>query len=211
MITLYTWGTPNGHKISIMLEELGIPYEVCTVNLGRDEQFKPEFLAVAPNNKIPALVDHDAEGGPLALFESAAILTYLAEKYGRFLPSTGHARYQTLVWLNWQMGGVGPIFGQVGFFAVRAAEKSVLAIERFVTESDRLLAVLDQQLQQHAYVAGDEYSIADMALYPWVAACQGYLQAPLAASMATKPAVLRWLALMASRPAVQRGMQIPLV
>jgi len=211
MITLYTWGTPNGHKISIMLEELGIPYEVRAVNLGQNEQFTPEFLAVAPNNKIPAIVDHDTEGGSLALFESAAILTYLAEKYGRFLPAAGHARYQTLIWLNWQMGGVGPIFGQVGFFAVRATEKSALAIERFVTESERLLDVLDKQLLQHAYVAGDEYSIADMALYPWVAACQGYLQAPLGDIIATKPAVLRWLAMIADRPAVQRGMKIPVV
>jgi GST-like protein len=211
MITLYTWTTPNGRKISIMLEELGIPYQIRTVNISKDEQFTPEFLAVSPNNKIPAIVDDEAEGGALSIFESAAILTYLAEKHGKFLPASGAARYKVLEWLNWQMGGIGPIFGQLGFFAVRSSEKSPLAIQRFIEESDRLLGVLDKQLSQYAYAAGDEYSIADMALYPWVFAAKTFLKDVMTASFATKPHVVRWLDLVGSRPAVQRGMHVPQV
>lgn len=208
MIRLFTWTTPNGRKISIMLEELGWPYEVHPVNIGKDEQFRPEFLAISPNNKIPAIVD-DADGTPLTIFESGAILTYLAEKSGQFLASSGPARYKALEWLYWQVGGVGPIFGQLGFFAVRSTEKAPLAIQRFTEESDRLLGVMERQLSAQPYLAGPDYSIADMATYPWVQAASTYLKAPLAESLATKPAVRDWLQRVGERPAVQRGMAVP--
>jgi GST-like protein len=167
MVTLYTWTTPNGRKIPIMLEELGWRYEVKPVNIGRDEQFTPEFLAISPNNKIPAIVDGEAEGGSLSVFESGAILTYLAEKSGRFLAGSGPARYKTLEWLHWQIGGLGPMLGQLGFFAKRAEEKAPLAIARFTQEADRLLAVMDRRLAEAEYLGGADYSIADMAAYPW--------------------------------------------
>ncbi len=211
MITLYTWTTPNGRKISIMLEELGVAYQVHTINLSQNEQFSPEFLKVSPNNKIPAIVD-DAplDGGPpLSVFESGAILTYLAEKHGQFLNQSGESRYKALEWLNWQMGGLGPMLGQLGFFAVRSSEKSELAITRFTEESDRLLTVLDQRLAEVTYLAGDEYSIADIAIYPWVYAATTFLNSVLATSFETKPALQRWLTLIGRREAVQRGMQIP--
>jgi GST-like protein len=144
MITLYTWTTPNGRKASIGLEEAGLAYEVRPVNIGKNEQFAPEFLKVSPNNKIPAIVDRDVKGDPLAVFESGAILIYLAEKSGRLLPTSGPARFKTLEWLFWQVGGPGPMLGQLGFFAVRSKEKSKLAIDRFTDESDRLLGVMDK-------------------------------------------------------------------
>ncbi|KQQ33369.1 glutathione S-transferase [Duganella sp. Leaf126] len=209
MLTLYTWTTPNGRKIPIMLEELGLPYEIKTVNLGKDEQFSPAFLAISPNNKIPALVDHGAEGGPLSIFESAAILVYLADKTGKLLPAAGPARYKVLEWLSWQIGGLGPILGQVGFFEIHSPEKSALASKRFLEESDRLLGVLDKQLSQHTYVAGDDYSIADIACYPWVAVIDDALKPALGARLAGKPHVRRWMDLLAARPAVQRGMALP--
>ena len=146
MIKLYTWSTPNGRKIPIMLEECGLPYTVVPVNIGKDEQFDPDFLKVSPNNKIPAIVDDEAEGGPLSVFESGAILTYLAEKTGRFLAPSGPARYKALEWLHWQMGGLGPMLGQLGFFAVRSDEKAPLAIKRFTDEADRLLRVMNKRL-----------------------------------------------------------------
>jgi len=211
MITLYTWTTPNGRKPAILLEELGVPYEVKPVNLGKNEQFSAEFLAVSPNNKIPAIVDHDAEGGPLALFESGAILIYLAEKYGRFLDVSGPGRYRALQWLNWQIGGLGPMFGQLGFFALRSEEKSPLAIQRFTEESDRLLTVMNTQLESTAYLAGDDYTIADIATYAWTLSATTFLKEPLAESLKTKPAVFRWLEQVGARPAVQRGMQVPKV
>jgi len=211
MITLYTWTTPNGRKISILLEELGIPYQAKIVNLQKNEQFEPEFLKVAPNNKIPAIVDDEAEGGALSIFESGAILTYLAEKYGRFLGTTVAERYKTLEWLYWQMSSVGPIFGQLGFLAVRSPEKSPLAIQRFVEEAERLLAVLDKQLSISTYVAGENYTIADIAIYPWIFAAKTFLKDVLNDSFANKLALARWLALIESRPAVQRGMLVPQV
>src|SRR5208337_3912496 len=162
MIELYTWTTPNGRKASIMLEEVGLPYRVHPVNIGRQEQFDPAFVAISPNSKIPTIVDNDAPGGPLSVFESGAILIYLAEKSGRLLASGGAERYKALEWLNWQMGGIGPMFGQLGFYAIRSTEKSALAIERFTEESQRLLAVIDRRLQESAYLAGDDYSIADI-------------------------------------------------
>ncbi|MGQ3090981.1 MAG: glutathione S-transferase N-terminal domain-containing protein [Methylophilus sp.] len=209
MINLYTWATPNGRKISIMLEELGVDYTVSPVDLGKLAQFSPAFTAISPNNKIPAIVDNGAEGAPIAIFESGAILTYLADKSGQFLAAHGQARYDALAWLHWQTSSLGPMLGQLGFFAVRSEEKAALAITRFSEEADRLLTVLENQLQVHAYVAGDEYSIADIACYPWVMAATTYLKQVLKESLATKPAIQRWLQQVAARPAVQRGMAIP--
>jgi GST-like protein len=211
MIKLYTWTTPNGRKVSIMLEELGLPYEVHAVNIGKHEQFSPEFLAVSPNNKIPAIVDDEAEGGPLSIFESGAILTYLAEKTGRLLPPSGPGRYKALEWLHWQMGGLGPMLGQLGFFGVRSSEKAPLAIKRFTEEADRLLGVMDQRLAKAAYLGGEAYSIADIAAYPWTLAATTFLGEILADSLKTKPAVHRWLKQVGDRPAVKRGMEIPKV
>jgi len=209
MITLYTWTTPNGRKASIMLEELGLPYEVRPINIGKNEQFAPDYLKISPNNKIPAIVDNDAEGGPLALFESGAVLTYLAEKTGRFLAASGPARYQAMEWLYWQVGGPGPMLGQLGFFALRAEEKAPLPIKRFTAEADRLLTVMDRRLSESEYLAGAEYTIADIATYPWTLAATTFLGAVLAESLKTKPAIHRWLQTVGARPAVQRGMQIP--
>ncbi|HTH45653.1 MAG TPA: glutathione S-transferase N-terminal domain-containing protein [Oxalicibacterium sp.] len=208
MITLYTWTTPNGRKPAIMLEELGWPYQLRPVNLGKNEQFDPSFLAISPNNKIPALVDDEAEGGPLSLFESGAILNYLADKSGRFLDAAGRGRYEALAWLHWQIGNLGPMLGQLGYFAVRADEKSPQAIKRFTEEGERLLAVMETRLAQSAYLGGDDYTIADIAAYPWTLAATDYLKDVLAESMQSKPAVRRWLDTVGARPAVQRGMAI---
>ena len=209
MIQLYTWGTPNGRKIPIMLEELGLPYAVHPVNIGKDEQFAPAFLAISPNNKIPAIVDDDAPGGPLAIFESGAILVYLAETTGRFLSGSGPARYKALEWVFWQVGGLGPMLGQLGFYAVRSQEKAPLPIKRFTEEADRLLSVLDRRLSEARYLAGDEYTIADIATYAWTLAATTFLGEVLKESMETKPEVARWLKLVGERPAVQRGMAVP--
>jgi GSH-dependent disulfide-bond oxidoreductase len=209
MINLYTWATPNGRKISIMLEELGVDYTVSPVDLGQLAQFSASYTAISPNNKIPAIVDSGAEGAPITIFESGAILTYLADKSGQFLAAHGQARYNALAWLHWQTSSLGPMLGQLGFFAVRSEEKSALAISRFSEEADRLLNVLEKQLQAHAYVAGEEYSIADMACYPWVFAATAYLKQVLKDSLAAKPAIQRWLQQVGARPAVQRGMAIP--
>ena len=211
MITLYTWTTPNGRKVPILLEELGLPYEVHAVNLGKDEQHAPAFLAISPNGKIPAIVDDATEGGSLALFESGAILTYLAEKTGRFLAASGPERFKALEWLHWQIGGLGPMLGQLGFFAIRSTEKSALAIDRFTAEADRLLGVMERRLAEVPYLAGEAYSIADMAAYPWTVAAATFLKPVLAESMAKKPAVNRWLAQVGERPAVVRGMDVPKV
>ncbi|MGU3454171.1 MULTISPECIES: glutathione S-transferase N-terminal domain-containing protein [Methylobacterium] len=209
MITLYTWSTPNGRKIPIMLEECGLPYTVLPVNIGKDEQFAPDFLKVSPNNKIPAIVDNEAEGGPLSVFESGAILTYLAEKTGHFLAPSGPARYKALEWLHWQMGGLGPMLGQLGFFAVRSDEKAPLAIKRFTDEADRLLHVMDKRLGEEAYLAGADYSIADIACYAWTVAATSFLKEPLAGTLGDVPNVHAWLARVGERPAVRRGMEVP--
>ena len=211
MIHLYTWTTPNGRKPAIMLEEIGMPYEAHPVNIGKDEQFAPDFLRIAPNNKIPAIVDDGAPGGPLSIFESGAILTYLAETSGQLLPASGPARWKALEWLHWQIGGLGPMLGQLGFFAVRSPEKAPLAIERFTTEADRLLSVMDRRLAEGPFLAGDAYSIADIACYPWALAATTFLKEPLAESLETKPALGRWLEAVGGRPAVQRGMKVPQV
>lgn len=206
MLILHTWTTPNGRKIPIMLEELGLPYTIKTVNLGKKEQFAPEFLKLSPNNKIPAIQD-----GELTIFESGAILTYLAEKTGKLLPPEGPQRYKVLEWLHWQIGGLGPMLGQAGFFAVRSEEKSALAIQHFLDEADRLFGVMDQQLSQHAYIAGDDYSIADIACYPWVMAALDKLKPALGAQLDNKPHLQRWIQTLGQRPAVQRGMALPKV
>jgi GST-like protein len=202
MIDLYTFGTPNGKKASIMLEEVGLPYEIHVVDLRKGEQHQPAFLKVNPNGKIPAIVDRDAEGGPLAVFESGAICVYLAEKTGKLLAPRGRPRYEALEWLMFQMGGVGPMFGQYNHFATGAPEKIPYAIERYAKESLRLLGVLDLRLADHAYLAG-EYSIADVCTYPWVAA------ADRLAGAGDFRHVAAWRERMAARPAVQKGMSIP--
>lgn len=211
MLTLYTWTTPNGRKIPIMLEELGIPYTIQTVNIGKDEQFAPDFLAISPNNRIPAIVDTDADGKTVSIFESGAILTYLAEKTGKLLPASGPERYKVLEWLHWQIGGLGPMLGQVGFFELRSKEKSALASKRFLDEAERLFGVMDRQLVHHAWLAGEEYSIADIAAYPWMAATVEKMQAVLGEQLAASHNIQRWMKAMAARPAVQRGMALPKV
>ena len=201
MIDLYYWATPNGHKISIFLEEAGLEYHVRPVHIGKGEQFAPAFLAIAPNNRIPAIVDHaPADGGePLALFESGAILEYLADKSGQFLPRETRARFQVLQWLYWQMGGVGPMAGQNHHFVRYAPAPIPYAIERYVKETARLYGVLDRQLAGREYVAGD-YSIADMAIYPWAKGWEAQQQ-----RIEEFPQMRAWLARMAARPAVQRA------
>lgn len=207
MITLYTWTTPNGRKPAIMLEELGWDYEAKPIDISKDEQFAPDFLKVSPNNKIPAIVDHDAEGGPLSIFESGAILTYLAEKSGRFLPVSGAARFKTLEWLHWQIGGLGPMLGQLGYFANRAPEKLPHAIARFSEEGARLVRVMNTRLSEADYLAGD-YSIADMACYPWMITATTMLKERLAEALDQAPAVRAWLDRVGARPAVQKGMKV---
>lgn len=202
MITLHTWTTPNGRKPLILLEELAVPYEVAPVDIGKDAQFQPAFLTISPNNKIPAIVDDEAEGGPLSLFESGAILTYLADKHGRFLAPSGAARWQATQWLHWQIGGLGPMLGQLGYFA---RQDDPFALERFIKEADRLLSVLDRQLANVPYVAGADYTIADIACYTWIIAASERLKDVLGERL-DKPDLQRWLALVGARPAVQKGM-----
>jgi GST-like protein len=211
MITFYTWTTPNGRKVSIALEEMGLPYEVQPIDLGANAQFQPGFLAVSPNNKIPAIVDRDAPGGPVSVFESGAILIYLAERTGQFLPASGPARASVLEWLFWQVGGVGPMFGQLAYFALRAPAKVPAAIDRFRDEAARLFGVMEKRLAATPYLGGDAYSIADMATYPWVNAALTLMRPALGDTAAQIPAIDRWCAELAERPAVQRGMAVPLV
>ena len=211
MIDLYTWTTPNGRKASIMLEEIGLPYTVKPINIGQDEQFSEHFLKVAPNNKIPAIVDHDAPGGPLAVFESGAILVYLAEKTGQLLPASGPARYKALEWTFWQMGGLGPMLGQLGFFVMRSKDKPPEAIERFTTESARLFGVMNHRLSHNQYLGGDDYSIADIACYAWTFAASTMLKQAAPDAWGDHPAIDAWLKTVGERPAVQRGMAVPVV
>jgi len=204
-IEVYSWATPNGHKIHIMVEELGIPYKIVPINIGNKEQFTPEFLAVNPNNKIPAIVDPNVEGEPIRIFESGAILIYLAEKYGKFLPKAGAERYQVLEWLMWQMSGIGPMLGQVNHFLRYAPEKIEYAVNRYVTEGIRLIKVLEAQLAKNTYVAGKEYSIADMAIFPWV---RQFTIDNLGLKVEDYPNYKRWHDLLYARPAVQKGCQV---
>ncbi|RDS79712.1 glutathione S-transferase family protein [Dyella monticola] len=205
MIDLYTWKTPNGRKPAIALEEMHVDYVVHPVDIGRDEQFLPNFVALSPNSKIPAIVDQENN---MTLFESGAILQYLADKTGRLLPTAGAARYTTLQWLNWQIGGVGPMFGQLGFFANRAKEHIPLAVNRYLTESNRLLDVLEQRLSQSAYAGSDDYSIADIAIYPWVVAAIASNRTLLGDARARRPAMDRWMTKLGERPSVIKGMNV---
>jgi GST-like protein len=203
MIQLYTWATPNGKKASIMLEEVELPYEVHPINIAKGDQLKPEYLAINPNNKIPAIIDSDGpDGKPLKLFESGAILMYLADKTGKFLPQEMAKRYEVIQWLMFQMGGVGPMFGQANYF-YRLEEKVPFAIERYYKEALRLYKVLEQTLEQRDYLAG-EYSIADIATYPWVGRHDGHN-----VKLEEFPNVKRWFDGISQRPAVKRGMAVP--
>lgn len=199
MIDLYYWPTPNGWKISIMLEECGLEYRLVPVDIGRGDQFKPEFLAISPNNRMPAIVDHDVEGEPVSVFESGAILMYLAEKTGRFLPSDPRARLQVMQWVFWQVGGLGPMAGQFGHFTNYAPEKIPYALNRYGDEYNRLLGVIDKQLADKDYLCGD-YSIADMASWPWVIVHERVGQ-----SLDEFPRVKAWSERMQARPAVSTG------
>ena len=210
MIELYAWNTPNGRKPVILLEELGLEYRTHLVDLGKNEQFSPSFLVISPNNKIPAMVDPDADGGPLSLFESGAILSYLADKHGRFLARSGPQRWKAQEWLYWQVASLGPMLGQLGFFAVRSKEKVPLAIARFTEECDRLLGVMNKRLEEAPFLAGAEYTIADIACYPWVKALESYLKAPLAETLPKIGAVRAWLETIGARPAVHKAMALKL-
>jgi len=210
MIILHTWGTPNGRKASIMLEELGVPYAVRPVNIGKDEQFHPDYLKISPNNKIPAIIDEDGPDGPLSLFESGAILIYLADKYGKFLAKEGNDRYTAIQWLMWQMGGLGPMFGQLGWFVVSAPHKDELAITRYHNECERLLNVMEKRLGEAQFLAGD-YSIADIAVFPWLAQYRVRVKDHIEPMIAARPNITRWFNHINAREAVQRGMTIPQV
>lgn len=210
-VQLYSLPTPNGVKVSILLEEIGLPYEPHLVSFERNDQFSPEFLSLSPNNKIPAILDPDGpDGQPLALFESGAILVYLAEKTGRLLPASPAARYETLQWLMWQMGGIGPMFGQLGFFHKFAGRdyQDKRPRDRYVAESARLLGVLDQRLEGREWIMGD-YGIADIAVLPWVRNLVGFYEAGELVRFERFANVRRVLDAFLARPAVQRGLAIP--
>ena len=202
MIDLYYWPTPNGHKITLFLEEAGLPYTVKPVDIGKGDQFRPEFLAFSPNNKIPAIIDHaPADGGaPLGVFESGAILVYLANKTGRFFGADVRQKVEVNQWLMWQMAGLGPMTGQYGHFNVYAPERIEYAIDRYTREVQRLLGVLDRRLAGRSFIAGEEYTIADMAAYPWI---NPYTKAPL--DLEPYPELRRWHAAIAARPATARA------
>jgi GST-like protein len=201
MIDLYYWTTPNGHKVTIFLEEAGLPYRIHPINIGRDEQFQPHFLQIAPNNRIPAIIDQEPAGGgaPISVFESGAILLYLAEKTGRFIASDIRDRVATLEWLFWQMGGLGPMAGQNHHFNSAAPEKLPYAMNRYIKETARLYGVLDRRLADREFVAGD-YSIADMASYPWVVPHERQSQ-----NLDDFPNLKRWFHTIKARPAVERA------
>ena len=211
MIDFYTWTTPNGRKIGIMLEEAGLDYTAHPIDISKGEQFTDTFLKIAPNNKIPAIVDHDPLSGeePVSVFESGAILVYLAEKSGKFLPSDAKGRAKALEWTFWQAGGLGPMLGQLYYFASRAPEKIPHAIERFQTEGGRLMNVLDTRLRDAAFLAGDQFSIADMATYPWVAPM--FEQGRRLPGANGADHVERWIKAVSARPGVGRGMNTPAV
>ena len=204
MIDLYSMATPNGHKVHIMLEECGLPYRVHHIDIGAGDQFKPEFLAISPNNKIPAIVDADGpDGQPISLFESGAILVYLASKMNRFLGKTDRDKFTVLQWLMWQMGGLGPMLGQAHHFRIYAPEKVDYAIKRYTNEARRLYGVLDKQLAEHRYIAGDEYTIADIAAFPWTRSWKNQ-----GIDWDDYPNAKRWHDEVAARPAVQRGVEV---
>jgi GSH-dependent disulfide-bond oxidoreductase len=203
-IEVYSWPTPNGHKVHVMLEECGLPYEAIPVNIGAGEQFRPDFLEISPNNRIPAIVDPDGPGGePISLFESGAILVYLAAKTGRFLPAGDCEKYEVLQWLMFQMGGVGPMLGQCHHFRIYAPEKIPYAIDRYTNEAKRLYGVIDRRLAQSEWLGGAEYSIADIATFPWLRSWQNQ-----GVELGDYRHLKRWFDTIAERPAVQRGVKV---
>ncbi len=204
MIDLYTWPTPNGHKVHIMLEETGLDYRVIPVDINKGDQFDPAFLKISPNNKMPAITDPDGpDGAPISLFESGAILIYLADKTGQFMPSEARARYVVLQWLMFQMGGIGPMLGQAHHFRTYAKEKIPYAIERYTNEATRLYRVVDRRLGESEWVGGPDYTIADMAIWPWMRSYERQGQ-----NLEDYPNLARWWQAMADRPAVQRALEV---
>jgi GST-like protein len=204
MIDVYSWATPNGHKVHIMLEECGLPYRVHPVNIGAGDQFRPEFLTISPNNKIPAIVDTQGpDGQPISLFESGAILLYLAAKTGKLLPKSDRQKFEVLQWLMFQMGGVGPMLGQAHHFRIYAPQKIDYAVDRYTNEARRLYGVMDRQVAQHRYIAGEDYTIADVAIYPWLRSWQNQ-----GIDWADYPHLRRWFDEIGDRPAVIRGVQV---
>ena len=204
MIDLYTWPTPNGHKVHIMLEETGLAYNVIPIDIGAGDQFKPDFLKISPNNKMPAMVDPEGpKGRPFSLFESGAILIYLANKTGKFFSEDPEVRYTTLQWLMFQMGGIGPLLGQAHHFRMYAPEKIEYAINRYTNEANRLYGVLERQLSESAFLAGKNYSIADIATFPWLRSHENQ-----GVDLNDYPHVKAWFDKIAARPAVQRGVQV---
>jgi GST-like protein len=201
MIDLYTWSTPNGRKVSIMLEECGLKYNTTAINIGKGEQFDPDFLKIAPNNRIPAIVDHDND---MALMESGAILMYLAEKTGKFWPQDFEPKWRTIEWLMWQMGGVGPMIGQAHHFIKNNKGVSEYAEERYLKEANRLYGVLNKRLADNEYMAGSEYTIADIATWPWISRFEWHT-----VDMNEYPHVVRWYKAIAARPAVEKGYHVP--
>jgi GST-like protein len=204
MIDVYSWATPNGHKVHIMLEECGLAYRVHAIDIGSGEQFTPEFLAISPNNKIPAIVDSDGpDGKPMSLFESGAILLYLAGKTGRFLPADTRGKYEVLQWLMFQMGGVGPMLGQAHHFRIYAPEKIPYAVERYTNEAKRLYGVMNTRLAKSKYLGGSAYSIADIAVFPWLRSWKNQ-----GIDWADHPHLKGWFDEIAGRPAVKRGVEV---
>ena len=204
MIDVYSWATPNGHKVHVMLEECGLPYRVHAVNIGTGDQFTPQFLAISPNNKVPAIVDPEGpDGAPISLFESGAILLYLAAKSGRFLPEDTRGRYEVLQWLMFQMGSVGPMLGQTHHFRLYAPEKIPYAIERYTNEARRLYGVMDRRLARSRYLGGPDYSIADIAVFPWLRSWKNQ-----GIDWADYPHLKGWFDEIAARPAVMRGVEV---
>ena len=204
MIDLHMWPTPNAHKVTMLLEETGLAYRTVEVNIGAGDQFKPQFLAISPNNKMPAIVDPQGpDGKPISLFESGAILLYLASKTGKFLPKTDRQKFEVLQWLMFQMGGVGPMLGQNHHFRLYAPEKIEYAINRYTNEAKRLYGVMDRQLATHKYMAGNSYTIADIAIFPWLRNWKNQ-----GIDWADYPHLKKWFDRIAARPAVQRGVQV---
>ncbi len=204
MIEVYSWATPNGHKVHIMLEECGLPYRAHAVDIGAGDQFNPDFLAISPNNKIPAITDPSGpDGKPISLFESGAILLYLAAKTGRFMPEDTRGRYDVLQWLMFQMGGLGPMLGQAHHFRIYAPEKIAYAVDRYTNEAKRLYGVLDKRLATSRHVGGDAYSIADIAIFPWIRSWKNQ-----GIDWADHPNLKAWFDQVGARPAVMRGVEV---
>jgi GST-like protein len=204
MIEVFSWPTPNGHKVHVMLEECGLPYRVTAVNIGAGDQFKPDFLAISPNNKIPAITDPEGpDGKPISLFESGAILLYLAAKTGKFLPATDREKFEVLQWVMFQMGGVGPMLGQAHHFRMYAPEKIQYAIDRYSNEAKRLYGVIDKRLSQSRFLGGQDYSIADIATFPWLRSWENQ-----GVTLSDYPHLEKWFNAIDARPAVQRGVKV---